>query len=370
MVHHGDLFDVLPTLNAESIDGCVHDPPYGVGFMGKEWDSFLPSTAAKKAGLRQDGGISRWKENNPNLKGRTVNGAISSSQIEYDRGLDGQRAFQAWTERWAGEVLRVLKPGAYIVVFGAPRSYHRMACGLEDAGFVIRDKFSWLFLSGFPKSLNFGCKCGENPLPSGPSAQQPGQSASLRPPSRTLDDRASERGTRCERCGGLTSAVGKGTALKPSHEPICIAWKPFKGSITGTYIKHGTAAFNIDDCRTGGDAAYRAKCASVVGLDSNRNGNCYGEWVGEREDSSHPLGRWPSNVLLECPEVYPHIAPFLYCAKPSREERDYGCEGLRARSGGETTDRADGSAGLNSPRAGAGRTGRAASGGSRNFHPT
>src|SRR3990167_8473910 len=230
------------------MDACVTDPPYGIGFMGKEWDSFLPSTAAKKAGLRQYGRLPRWKENNPNLKGRQVNGAISASQIEYDRTLEGQRAFQEWTERWAREVLRVLKPGGYIVVFGAPRSYHRMACGLEDAGFVIRDKFSWLFLSGFPKSLNFGCKCGENPLPS-------------------------ERGTRCERCGGLTSAVGKGPALKPSHEPICIAWKPFKGSITGTYIKHGTAAFNIDDCRTGGDAAYRAKCASVVGLDSNRNGN-------------------------------------------------------------------------------------------------
>src|SRR3990167_11307537 len=215
MVHHGDLFHVLPTLNDESLDACVTDPPYGIGFMGKEWDTFKPGTGKHRRLMHpRERVLGKVVSDNPNINGRWRSPALSPSQIDYDYSAAGLRGFQQWTGEWAVEVLRVLKPGAYIVVFGAPRSYHRMACGLEDAGFVIRDKFSWLFLSGFPKSLNFGCKCGENPLPSGPSAQQPGQSASLRPPSRTLDDRASERGTRCERCGGLTSAVGKGTALK------------------------------------------------------------------------------------------------------------------------------------------------------------
>lgn len=144
--------------------------------MGKKWDSFSPMTAQRKAGLRQCGSLPRNKQSNPSLKGRTVNGAVSASQIEYDYSTSGQRQFQEWTSKWAIEVLRVLKPGAYIVVCGAPRSHHRMMCGLEDAGFVVRDCFAWLFGSGFPKNLNLG--------------------------------------------------EGRGTALKPAHEPIALAWKP------------------------------------------------------------------------------------------------------------------------------------------------
>jgi hypothetical protein len=127
---------------------------------------------------------------------------VAGALAEPDRlRLHGCRpaGFQEWTGAWAREVFRVLKPGAYIVVCCAPRSYHRMACGLEDAGFVIRDKFSWLFGSGFPKNYNLG--------------------------------------------------DGKGTALKPAHEPIALAWKPFKGSIKACHEAHGTAALNIDACR-------------------------------------------------------------------------------------------------------------------------
>jgi DNA modification methylase len=104
MIHHGDLFTVLPTLDANSVDACVTDPPYGIGFMGREWDTFTPAVAAKKQGLRQINKSEHYtrKEKrliNPNLKGRTVDGAISSSQIEYDRTLAGQRGFQDWTAR-------------------------------------------------------------------------------------------------------------------------------------------------------------------------------------------------------------------------------------------------------------------------------
>jgi len=232
-----------------------------------------------------------------------------------------------------------LKPGAYLVVCGAPRSYHRMACGLEDAGFVIRDKFAWLFGSGYPKNLNLG--------------------------------------------------DGRGTALKPGHEPIALAWKPFKGTIAGNVARYGTGALNIDACR----------------LDEMPE--------PDPRDSERPdlyaLGRWPANVVLdedaaaELDEQTGQLASganpkrrssdkfrhtysafkgedvctpargadiggasrFFYVAKPSRTERDFGCYDLSERSGGEATDRVDGSAGLNSPRAGAGRTG-----GARNIHPT
>jgi hypothetical protein len=104
VIHHGDLFDVLPTLAERASTRAVTDPPYGIGFMGKQWDSFSPLTAQRKAGMRQCGQLPRAKQSNPNLKGRTVNGAISTSQIEYDMGLAGLRGFQDWTARWATEV--------------------------------------------------------------------------------------------------------------------------------------------------------------------------------------------------------------------------------------------------------------------------
>jgi DNA modification methylase len=373
VIHHGDLFDVLPTLAESSIDACVTDPPYGIGFMGKQWDSFSPLTAQRKAGMRQCGQLPRAKQSNPNLKGRTVNGAISTSQIEYDMGLAGLRGFQDWTARWATEVHRVLKPGAYLVVCGAPRSHHRMMCGLEDAGFVVRDCFAWLFGSGFPKNKNLG--------------------------------------------------DGRGTALKPAHEPIALAWKPFKGTITANVSAFGTGALNIDACRLN-----PGEVVSGGGNGKAHNGGRFGahETSGSRPVvEAHDLGRWPANVLLghspDCGEdqdgdwrcvrycpvwllddqtgeltsgafdckrsqdgpnraVYggfPSGTPaieqspyqgdrggasrFYYVAKPSREERDYGTEGLIERQRDDS--RKEGNPGGDNPR----NRGLQPRG---NFHPT
>ena len=356
---HGDCIEQMRLLDAESVDALVSDPPYGIGFMGREWDTFKPSVAEQKQGLRQINKSEHYSRKekraaNPNLKGRTVDGAISSSQIEYDYSVTGLRAFQAWTELWAREAFRVLKPGAHAVVCGAPRAYHRMASGLEDAGFEIRDCLAWLFGSGFPKSLNLG--------------------------------------------------EGLGTALKPAHEPIVLARKPFKGTVKGNVEKFGTGALNIDAARIGdeGGCAGATKGEQVV--------NCYGKNLnGEFGQPVPGLGRWPANVALdeiaamvldeqsgelvdgvavnrnrteraESPAGYGsrNVIPvdvgyggsggasrFYYVAKPSREERDYGCVGLAQRTAGECTDRREGSDGLKNPRAGAGRTG-----GGRNFHPT
>ena len=197
-LHRGDCIEVLRTFADASIDALVTDPPYGIGFMGREWDTFKPGQVAQPE--RYETGI---ESDNPNLKGRHRSPAVSPSQIAYDYTAKGLREFQAWTEQWAREVLRVLKPGGYAVVCGAPRAYHRMASGLEDAGFEIRDCLAWLFGSGFPKSLNLG--------------------------------------------------DGLGTALKPAHEPIVLARKPFKGSVRSNVDAHGWNDSTIQGLTSTGD---------------------------------------------------------------------------------------------------------------------
>jgi hypothetical protein len=106
-LHHGDCVAFMATLPAESVSSVVCDPPYGLGFMGKEFDK-----------------------------------------------LGNGKAQQAWHERWLTEALRVLKPGGHLVAFGGQRTIHRLTCAAEDVGFEIRDTGSWLFYSGFPKSLD------------------------------------------------------------------------------------------------------------------------------------------------------------------------------------------------------------------------
>jgi DNA modification methylase len=305
VIHHGDCLIVLPTLPANSVDACVTDPPYGLAFMGKQWDHGVPNEVC-------------WRE-----------------------------------------VSRVLKPGSYLLAFGGTRTFHRLACALEDAGFEVRDCLSWLYGSGFPKSLNIG--------------------------------------------------GGWGTALKPGWEPIVMARKALRGTVAANVQRFGTGAINVDGCRIEPDAS-----SLRVRHNAGNSGRIPGWATGKRESDSggSPLGRWPANVVLdedaaalldeqtgqlsvtgfrseesrarwtdgvsplpgsgqtnakltEYPGETGHASRFFYVAKPSREERDLGCDGLPMRSGGDLCDRTDGSAGLNNPRAGAGR-----SSGGRNTHPT
>lgn len=104
---HGDCLDILRTLPDASVHAVVTDPPYALEFMGRQWDS--------------------W---------------------------DSPADFEAWCAEWAAECLRVLKPGGHLLAFGGSRTWHRLAAGIEDAGFDLRDSIAWLYGSGFPKSLD------------------------------------------------------------------------------------------------------------------------------------------------------------------------------------------------------------------------
>lgn len=167
-LYHGDCVDILRAMPANSVDALVTDPPYGIGFMGKEWDTFDPERArASKMFAIGHGANARKDSPNPNLRGRRQTPAMSPSQIEYDQSISAHEAFMRWTISWAREAFRVLKPGAHIVVCGAPRTYHWMACGLEYAGFETRDSLLyWGFGQGLPKSLNVSaderfCQCAQ-----------------------------------------------------------------------------------------------------------------------------------------------------------------------------------------------------------------
>jgi DNA modification methylase len=489
-IWHGDCREVIKTLADSSVDSVVCDPPYELGFMGKGWDR---------------------------------------SGIAYDVAV--------WSE-----CLRVLKPGGHLLAFGGSRTYHRLACAIEDAGFEIRDQIQYIYGSGFPKSLNVSknlreeesvCICNEhnsdlhglqNRIPDMESVAETDQDADLflsvqrqtargamgsarlqraegeNTPElfgrglerleessmegrdnllsearqlradqvRALPTRVSSNGSQgrirngasldhspmdraithengsgtsrrsqpteqsahepfamagqsepqtsgawplCRRCGKPMVPDGLGSALKPAHEPIVLARKPFSSTLIQNVLQHGTGGLNIDGCRIETDWESDATRRGWQGRNLAHEGGTV-SFVDHNKQESQPndLGRWPANIIHDgSDEVlsgFPQTdnskasmrgtmgespfsgidgsgrnpdtnslrghddnggsaARFFYCAKSSQEDRNEGLEDLPLRSAGEVTDRKDGSAGLNSPRAGAGRNS-----GSRNPHPT
>jgi DNA modification methylase len=145
----GDCLEVLKTIPDNSIDSVVTDPPYGLGFMNKEWDS--PEKLRQLTQRESDRSAERKAE------GKSPTDAPFSKSVPPGLAIKGAREgkwFQEWCELWAVECLRILKPGGHILSFSAPRTYHRMATAFEDAGFEIRDQLMWVFAQGFPKSHN------------------------------------------------------------------------------------------------------------------------------------------------------------------------------------------------------------------------
>lgn len=247
-LYHGDCREIMASWPEASIDAIVTDPPYGLGFMGKEWDTFNPEAVARNAEKRaRQKPIPAGGRNGDKPRGR-VAGAWAAGR--YDRSRPANQGFQDWFTDWAVEALRLLKPGGHLVAFGGPRTYHRLACAIEDAGFEIRDCLMWIFGSGFPKSLNLH---GEY--------------------------------------------EGWGTALKPAYEPIVLARKPLSGTVAGNVEAYGTGALNIEASRidtteSRGGGAYSGG-ARHDGTDAWRYRN------GEAGEYKQPVGRWPANVLLD-----------------------------------------------------------------------
>lgn len=383
-VHYGDCLEVLPKLAANSVDAIVTDPPYGLEFMGKDWDHGVP-------------GVHFW-----------------------------------------AEALRVAKPGAHLLAFGGSRTYHRLAVAIEDAGWEIRDTIMWLYGSGFPKSLNVDaaierqeisaierqfCEwlrdCSglsaddvgtdrfhmqrieivntatkENPrwgrralVPTSEAWQRLKTQMTITPPDWVEDlvknppmppithpgqwKKGKGQGTQ-----GSGDWQGWGTALKPAHEPIIVARKPLQGTVAANVLQWGTGAINVDGCRVSGtwERSTTTRC-------DIRGGRTVGGNSGGIEcepQSAHANGRWPANVVhdgsAEVTRLFPvttsgkmqagqqrrasrngggyhgnfpdeatavdtygdtgSAARFFYCAKASKADRDEGLEGFEVRRAG------------------------------------
>jgi DNA modification methylase len=356
-IHHGDNREILKTLPAGSIDACISDPPYELGFMGRKWDA---------------------------------------TGIAYD------------AEMWR-EVFRVMKPGAHLVAFGGTRTYHRMACAIEDAGFEIRDQLAWTYASGFPKSMDvskaldrqkgnrdeilrvtkfvreaakaagvtnrqidetFGMNgmaghwTSSTSQPAVPTAEQwpklldllrvdevpeelrslvekiirekgqPGPNWFKREVTGVHDQAAPAQvwnknfgnpadATPKERRDNAASEDAKrwqgwGTALKPAWEPIVLARKPLAGTVAANVTKHGVGALNIDGTRIPYASAADAAAAAAEGLrssDAKRNVEGWGMkqnrvTAGEYAAGAAGLGRFPSNLMHDgSPEVLEAFGP-------------------------------------------------------------
>ena len=141
----GDCLEELKKLPENSVDSIVTDPPYGIGFMGKEWDNFKPKEIKKSTKLvyKTDyiNGVA-IKRKNPELVTRDSGARVAGT---YDLSLTGNQKFEEWFYNIAVECLRVLKPGGHLLAFGGTRTYHRMAVAIEDAGFEVRDMLEWIY---------------------------------------------------------------------------------------------------------------------------------------------------------------------------------------------------------------------------------
>ena len=330
-LHLGDCLDVLGTLADASADAIVTDPPYELGFMGKAWDAsgiaYNPEVWRQCWRVLKPGGHLLAFGGTRTYHRMTV--AIEDAGFEirdslhwiYGSGFPKGQDIAKSIDRRRDDRAQVLQVTAWL------------AAARDTAGWTNRQIDALFGTSGMaglwttqgvaaivPKSDQWATlrdSLGFDDAAILPVVEE------LNARKRTLGEAWGQREVIGQRAGGLdpnsemygeysgdkritapASETAKrwqgwNTNLKPAHEPIVMARKSTGFNTTvANVMEHGTGALNIDGCRTAAGQDYRDKCASVVGLGSNRNGDAYGEWTGVREDSAHAAGRWPTNLLL------------------------------------------------------------------------
>ena len=273
----GNNTDVLRTYEDNTFDSIVTDPPYGIAFLGKDWDN-------------DTGALETWQE-----------------------------------------CFRVLKPGGHLLAFSAARTYHHLATNIEMCGFEIRDQLMWLYGSGFPKAQDIG-----KAIQKRQGVKETQHKKGMRPYNNDENKSNSHAGAfNTEYNDPVPTSIeaqawsGWKTALKPAHEPIVMARKPFKGSCIDNVLEHGVGALNIDESRI--ESEPRMVLTRKEGHNATLTFD--GSKESEHKDTSDAYemvehnGRFPSNVLGEIPDYQ----KFFYCPKVSRAERHAGFENLPKR---------------------------------------
>jgi hypothetical protein len=315
-IYQGDCLEVMKTIEDNSIDAVVTDPPYGLSFMGKKWDYDVPNQ-----------------------------------------------------EIWQ-ECLRVLKPGGYLLSFAGTRTQHRMAVRIEDAGFEIRDMIAWVYGSGFPKSLNIGKavdKLQGNERAS--FVRKDGAGTSISGKKTIYGSEINKENNNTSEfidTKGTSEWEGWGTSLKPALEPITVARKPLaEKTVAENCLKWGVGGINIDESRVGTEEIQ-------VNVDYKKENQADGWGTKRCVTELKTQGRFPANLIHdgsdEVVELFPKnkgafapvksgqkgfggeiygkyaqagddgktfygdglgsAARFFYCAKASKSERNMGCDGL------------------------------------------
>ena len=333
---NADCIEAMKAMPENSVDSIVTDPPYELGFMGKSWDA---------SGIAFN--VDVWRE-----------------------------------------ALRVIKPGGHLIAFSGSRTYHRMAVAIEDAGFEIRDQIMWVYGSGFPKSHNVSKGIDKA---AGAERKVIGYKESVGYADggvAVYKNRAKSEGSQVS-TGGMPEITepttpeaqqwdGWGTALKPAHEPIVLARKPFIGTVANNVLTYGVGGLNIDGSRVGDTVeTWPASRSFASGISS---GFTEGLEKGETQATGvAPAGRWPANFIHdgsdEVVELFPTLhgsgnksdvgdgqdkdyeassyqisyagranrdygskggsaARFFYCAKASKRDRNEGLDGFPQIKGG------------------------------------
>jgi DNA modification methylase len=390
-IHSGDSREVLRSLPENSVDAIVTDPPYELGFMGKAWD---------RSGIAND--VKFWDD-----------------------------------------CLRVLKPGGHLLAFSGSRTYHRMTCAIEDAGFEVRDQMMWVYGSGFPKSLNVGKAMDSLDRvdasmerrqmftawvrSTGLTAQQINQATGTCMGSHYVTDKSQPAVMTREHLeavrhfigdvpawveaqvdlrtleslnlknrpivgksdNGIAGGTGKhagesdsygysssyeitapltneaikwdgwGTALKPSHEPICVARKPLDGTVAENIRKWGVGGLNIQASRMDGKRwpanLMHDGSEEVLGLFPSQAGGGFGVRGGR---SSEHLKKMKATYEVVGYGDSGSAARFFYCPKASKRDRDEGLEGFEEKPA------------FDNPNGNMGGNMGSKSGPRRNIHPT
>lgn len=285
-----DCLEAMKRMEDGTVDTIVTDPPYGLSFMGAKWDNMV--------------------------------------------------AYQERMTPIFEEALRVAKPGAHMLCFGGTRTFHRLACAIEDAGWNIKDCIMWVYGSGFPHGMNvskaidkeLGAKrnvIGEHPNPAGNKGG--GNSLNLSvagmPEKAYITEPASDQAKQWD---------GWNTQLKPAWEPIIVARKTLDGTVAHNVMTYGTGAINIDACRVptsdklGG--GMRGGGSEAWDRPWMHDEQAQAEFVERKKSSvakSENMGRFPANLVhdgsQEVLELFPNDSGrFFYCAKASKKDRGEG----------------------------------------------